>query len=120
VEIVVVLFPFLIQRFREMEYLMLGLATGAPCIVFPLVFDDTVGFFLPKTLDHFFRWSFFCTLCEMCSIHVQTCMPYMAQILHVPYSCLDFNLTNLQIVVCSGGCKTAVVPMALVQGVTPT
>jgi hypothetical protein len=47
-------------------------------------------------------------------------MPYMAQILHVPYSCLDFNLTNLQIVVCSGGCKTAVVPMALVQGVTPT
>jgi hypothetical protein len=56
----------------------------------------------------------------MCSIHLQTCMPYMAQILHVPYSYLDFNLTSLQIVVCSGGCKTVVVPMALVQGVTPT
>ncbi|CAM6012155.1 unnamed protein product [Sphagnum balticum] len=26
-----------------MEYLMLGLATGAPSIVFPLFFDDTVG-----------------------------------------------------------------------------
>ncbi len=66
-EIVVVLFPFLVQRFQEMEYLMLGLATGAPCIAFPLFFDDTVGFFLPKTLDHFFCWSFFCTLFEMCS-----------------------------------------------------
>jgi hypothetical protein len=56
----------------------------------------------------------------MCSIHVQTYMPNMPQILHVPYSWLDFNLTNLQIVVCSEGCRTAVVPMALVQGVTPT
>jgi hypothetical protein len=70
VEILVGLFPFLVQWFGEMEYLILGLATVAPCIVFPLLFGGTVGFFPPNFQTFFFVGHFFAHFDEMCSIHV--------------------------------------------------
>lgn len=53
-----------------MEYLILGLATVAPCIVFPLLFGGTVGFFPPNSQTFFFVGHFFAHFDEMCSIHV--------------------------------------------------
>jgi hypothetical protein len=62
--------PLLVQRFGEMEYLILGLVTVAPCIVFPLLFGGTVGFFPPNSQTFFFVGHFFAHFDEMCSIHV--------------------------------------------------
>ncbi len=66
---------------------VLGLATRALCIVLPLFFDDTVGFFLPKTLDHFFVGHFFA--------HFLKCVPFMCR--HVCHKWLRFFMFRIHV-----------------------